>query len=248
MPRSKVRRSPLKAYKLLLKFFGPQGWWPTTSKKAVKPQYHPCSYLRNTEKEKFEVLIGAILTQNTSWKNVEKALIKLNAAGLVSASKIAGLNLKKLARAVRSSGYYNQKAKKLKGIAIYLQKRYKGKLEPLFNKDLQEMRRELLALNGIGPETADSIILYAAARPVFVVDAYTKRIGHRLGWYKDAAYDEMQRFFESSVPKSLEIYNEYHALLVALGKDYCRAKKPLCVKCPLKNMCKYALPALRAGK
>ena len=193
-------------YAVLLKEFGRQHWWPTISKN-----------------KQFEIIIGTILTQNTSWKNVEKSINNLNKNNLIDINKISKINTKKLASLIKSSGYYNQKAERLKIMAKFL----------INNKTLT--RNKLLNVKGVGPETADSILLYAFKKPVFVVDAYTKRIMSRLG-YKQEEYDEFQKLFEKNLPKKYELFNEYHALLVELAKNYCR-KKPLCNNCPIKTFC-----------
>lgn len=196
----------LSMYNTLLKEFGKQHWWPTVS-----------------ENKQFEIIIGAILTQNTSWKNVEKAINNLKKNKLIDIKKISNINVKKLAPLIKSSGYYNQKAERLKIIANFLIK----------NKN--PTRDELLNLKGIGPETADSILLYAFNKPVFVIDAYTKRIIKRIG-YKQEEYNELQELFENNLPKKYRLFNEYHALLVELGKNYCR-KKQVCKECPLGHLC-----------
>jgi len=222
-----------KIYNILLNSFGPQGWWPLTIK-GNKSKHHAGK--PKTSKHKFEIIIGAVLTQNTSWKNVEKALYNLSKNNLISIKKISKIRQEKLARLIRPSGYYNQKAERLKIIAGYLIKDYKENISRLFSKEISELRKELLAIKGIGPETADSIILYAAEKPVFVIDAYTKRIFERLG-YKAKDYDKWQELFACNLKKDAEIFNEYHALLVELAKRHCR-KKPVCKGCPISGMCR----------
>ena len=230
--------TPSLVYRTLLKHFGPQGWWPTTSDGGIVPKYRKRNtYGKLTEKERFEICVGAILTQNTSWKNVEKAIENLNKKRLISADKIASLDIRKLAEYIRPSGYYNQKAKRLKAFAKYVSDKYKGKLSVFFSKPLVSARNELLELNGIGPETADSMLLYAGNRPSFVVDAYTVRLSERLGWFKNKEYGWIKEYFESRLPVSTVVYKEFHALIVALGKDYCR-KKPSCGGCTLANKCR----------
>jgi len=210
-------------YKKLLSFFGKQEWWPVTDKNKLIPEYKKRKRLN--KKQKFEISIGAILTQNTSWKNVEKAIIQLNKKNLMDAEKIKKISKKKLAKIIKSSGYYNQKAERLKIFAEF------------FIKNKNPKREELLKLKGIGKETADSILLYAFNKPYFVIDAYTKRIMQRLGFkFKD--YDELQKIFEENLKKNVKIYKEYHALLVELAKNYCK-KKPLCKECPIKKECNY---------
>ncbi|MCB4792100.1 MAG: hypothetical protein LHV68_09455 [Elusimicrobia bacterium] len=256
-------RSPFEIYRKLFKDFGPQGWWPVTrtgeAKEKNKPAYYPLSYNRDTENKKFEICLGAILTQNTSWKNVEKAIVNLNSSNILSVNKINSVKKSYLCRLIRPSGYYNQKAERLKAFSSYILKKYEGKISRLFDENTEAARKELLSLSGIGPETADSMLLYAANKPVFVVDAYTLRIGKRVGWFGDGSkgeeghitgrkekdYDIVQRYFLKKLPESFKVYNEFHALLVELGKNYCR-KKPLCTGCPIRQMCKYTKRKLPA--
>ena len=196
-------------YRILFKEYGRQGWWPVTS-----------------GNKQFEVIIGTILTQNTSWKNVEKAIANLRKEKLISAEKIKNINLKKLAKLVKPSGYFNQKAERLKLAAEF------------FLKNKNPSRKELLQLKGIGPETADSILLYAFGKPYFVVDLYTKRIMSRMGLCKpDVKYDDLQEMFHSQLPKQVKMFNEYHALLVELAKRNCM-KTPACEECPAARLCK----------
>jgi len=221
-------------YETLLKKFGPQGWWPIASEYRKGDYSTP----RNTA-EAEEICVGAILTQNTAWKNVEKALECLRAKNLLSLDAIATAKPKEIAECVRSSGYYNQKTKKLKAFAEFAeQNRGLGKL---FALPTEELRTKLLTVKGIGPETADSIVLYAAKKPKFVVDAYTKRIFSRLGLLDEkASYDEFQRLFESRLAPDCMVFNEFHALLVELAKRNCLKKEPLCSECPLAKQCAYA--------
>ncbi len=202
----------------LLSAFGPQNWWPMDG---------------GFDPKEWEVCIGAILTQNTNWKNVEKALDNLKKEGITSLEKMIGTNERKLAGLIKPSGYYNQKAKRLKefskivngygGVKIFLEK-----IE----------RDELLGMKGIGPETADSILLYAAGKPYFVIDAYTKRILSRMGTVKkEMCYEELREFFETNLQKDARLYNEYHALIVELGKNICKPK-PVCKECPLERKCR----------
>ncbi|MBN1383704.1 MAG: endonuclease III domain-containing protein [Elusimicrobia bacterium] len=204
-----------KIYKELLKHFGPQGWWP------IAGIYNP-KKKSFSDKEKFEIMTGAILTQNTSWNNVEKALANLRKENFLDIYKISRINLKKLQKLIKPSGFYKQKAIRLKNFAISVQNRLKQV------RVLENITREvLLSINGIGPETADSIMLYALGKPYFVVDAYTKRLTDRLGIFKGKDYDEIQRYFEKNIPRRVNIYREYHALIVELAKRFCR-KKPEC--------------------
>ncbi|MEK6848180.1 MAG: endonuclease III domain-containing protein, partial [Nanoarchaeota archaeon] len=190
-----------------------------------------------TEKQQLEICFGAILTQNTNWKNVEKAIIELNKNKLIDVNEILKIKNEKLAKIIKSSGYHNQKAKKLKNFCEFLSKNYNGKLRLLFKNNIETLRKELLAINGIGPETADSIILYAAKKPIFVIDAYTKRIFSRIG-FMEKTYDEFQHLFMKNMQNSEKLFNEYHALIVELGKNICK-KKPLCEKCPVNSYCSY---------
>ncbi|MBI2558915.1 endonuclease III domain-containing protein [Candidatus Woesearchaeota archaeon] len=221
-------------YDVLFSNFGPQRWWPVTKEGKLHPEY---SGGPRNEKQQLEVIFGSILTQNTSWKNVEKAIAELNKNNLIDVKKIIRIENKKLAGIIKSSGYYNQKAKKLKNFCGFLLKKYNGELKSLFKNNIEKLRSELLSINGIGPETADSIILYAAKKPIFVIDAYTRRVMHRIG-YKQDKYDELQKLFMSSLENSERLFNECHALLVELGKDIC-GKEPLCGICPVNGFCNY---------
>lgn len=222
-------------YKKLYSHFGPQYWWPVTLEGEITPKYHKNIIL--SEKQKLEVIFGAILAQNTNWKNAEKAITELSRNDLIDVKKILKIKNEKLAAIIKSSGYHSQKAKKLKNFCGFLVKNYNGKLNSLFKNNIQKLRIELLSINGIGPETADSIILYAAKKPIFVVDAYTKRIFSRIGFHENN-YDEFQELFQNNLPKSEKLFNEYHALIVQLGKNICR-KLPLCDKCPINSYCNY---------
>lgn len=209
--------SPKDVFSTLYNQFGAQNWWP-----AETP---------------FEVCIGAILTQNTAWSNVEKAIQSLKEENLLTEHEIAKANLAQIETAITPSGFYRQKAKRLKEFAEYVVKNY-GNVEKMLIQPTGMLRRELLTLNGIGPETADSILLYAANKPIFVVDAYTKRIGSRIGWFdENSSYEEVQEFFTTNIKPNAKTYNEFHALIVKLAKDNCR-KKPVCSKCPLNKKCK----------
>ncbi len=208
--------NPYELYTSLLSHFGPQHWWP-----AETP---------------FEVVVGAILTQQTTWENVEKAIKNLKNANVLAPCKISNLPLKKLEVYIKPTGFYRQKARRLKDICTYIFKEYNSSLNVLFNKETSSLRAELLSLNGIGPETADSIILYAAEKPSFVIDAYTKRICERLQLTDELDYGTLKKFFESSIPEDVEIYKEFHALLVELGKNYCKTR-PVCKNCPLNGKC-----------
>lgn len=177
------------------------------------------------------------MTQNTSWTNVEKAIYNLNKAKFLSLENIHKAKQERLASLIRPSGYYNQKAKKLKAFADFLIKNYGGSLRNLFRE--KRLREILLNVHGIGPETADSIILYAAEKPIFVIDAYTRRIFSRIG-FNAKAYDDWQKLFMKSLRKDREMFNEYHALIVEHAKRHCK-KKPVCKGCPLSLLCSYNL-------
>jgi len=210
-----LKRVLLDIYKRLYSRFGSQEWWPGDTS--------------------FEVIVGAILTQNTAWANVEKAIKNLKRHKALSPKALSGIKTSQIARMIRPSGYYNVKAKRLRNFLNFLNKNFNGDLNKLLRLNTSSLRESLLGIKGIGPETADSILLYAANKPMFVIDAYTKRIfsRHKL-INKNATYGELQQFFMANLPKSAKIYNEYHALIVKTGKDLCR-KKPKCSLCPLKD-------------
>ena len=257
----------LDMYTLLLKRFGPQGWWPLTpakkaereaesrgsNRRTIGPVHHPLNTTKKlTNRDQTEIMIGAILTQNTAWTNVELALANLNRSGLMDFNKIAKTRHAVLASSIRSAGYFNQKAKRLKLMASYVVGNYDGNLELLEKKSLPVLRQELLSLNGIGPETADCMVLYAFGKPSFVVDAYTRRIFERIGIIKSKdTYDSIQALFHkhllpnsrsvflnpNPLSKTVLIFKEYHALIVELAKRNCR-KVPDCQSCPLRTDCK----------
>ncbi|MBI5599254.1 MAG: endonuclease III domain-containing protein [Deltaproteobacteria bacterium] len=203
-------------YSALHSSFGPQGWWPGDTR--------------------FEVIAGAILTQNTNWANVEKAVTNLKRHRLLNPRRMHGLSVHELAGHIRPAGYFNVKAKRLKSFLNHLFDNYGGRLDGLFKRRTDALRHELLSINGIGPETADSILLYAAKRPVFVVDAYTLRVlsRHSLVGEK-AGYHDVQRLFMENLAHDVKMFNAYHALIVKTGKDYCKTKEPLCKECPLRE-------------
>ena len=182
-------------------------------------------------------MVGAILTQNTNWQNVEKAISNLKKHRLLELSRLHRLPEKKLASLIRPAGYYNVKAKRLKSFLRFLSEDYRGSLRKMSSLDKQELRAKLLTVHGVGPETADSILLYAIKKPVFVVDAYTRRIFSRHGLVSDKAdYHQMQKLFMQNLRNSVKLFNEYHALLVKLGKDFCLKNKPKCDICPLNSL------------
>ncbi len=225
-----MKASLIRIYKKLLSTYGYQGWWPIVSMAKRdgfdSRGYHPKLYgYPETEQQRLEITLGAILTQNTAWKNVELCLLNIINQGLLDREKLLKLPLARLAEIIKSSGYYNQKAKKVRAFLSF-----RGK----------PTRENLLKIWGLGDETVDSILLYAHHKPYFVVDAYTKRILKRLGLLgASASYSKVQELFHKELPRRHELYNEFHALLVEHAKRYCR-KKPLCRNCHLSEMCKQA--------
>ncbi len=217
-------------YKTLLKFYGRQGWWPL----GGGVEYRPGNYISpKTETEQYEIILGAVLTQNTSWTNVQPALQNIINNKLCSPDSVLDLPVNELAKLIKSSGYFNQKAKKLKIIAEFLLRT--GSLKD----GVPPGRDDLLSLWGIGPETADSILLYAFNVPVFVIDAYTRRIFSRLGIISaDLKYDGIQELFMKQCSGRVEMMNEYHALIVKHAKEFCK-KNPVCENCPLESGCSY---------
>jgi len=207
------KRILLGFYDRLFEFFGPQEWWPARSR--------------------FEVIIGAILTQNTAWKNVEKAINNLRSARVLNYRKLKELSQRRLASLIKPAGYYNVKAERLKSFINFLSSEYQGNLSRMLEEKTPVLRQRLLEVRGIGKETADSIILYAAGKPVMVIDAYTKRIFLRHGLIsKNSSYDYIQELVMDNLPGGSLFYNEFHALIVRLGKEYC-LKKPRCNTCPI---------------
>ena len=204
----------MRIYDRLYKRFGPRHWWPADTD--------------------FEIITGAILTQNTAWANVEKAIANLKRERVLTPDKMRKTNTRALAGLIRPSGYYNIKAKRLKAFVNFLFKNYNGSLKKMLSRKTADLRKKLLSIKGIGPETADSILLYAAGKPVFVVDAYTRRIFSRHNLIPSGAgYDDVQRFFTDNLPLDEMLFNEYHALIVELGKTICKTK-PRCAICPIK--------------
>lgn len=206
-------------YDRLYDHFGPRHWWPG-----------------NTP---FEIAIGAILTQSVSWSNVEKAIYALKEKDALDPASIVSMDVDLLASLIRPTLYFNMKARKLQAFCRHLLDMYGGEMGAMQMRPLSELRAELLGLYGIGSETADSILLYALTKPVFVVDAYTRRIFSRMGMVPpDIGYDALQVFFTGRLPRDVALFNEYHALIVSLGKEYCTARKPRCGECPLRDCCK----------
>jgi endonuclease-3 related protein len=204
-------------FRRLLDAFGPQHWWPGQSP--------------------FEVLIGAVLTQNTSWRNVERAIDNLRQADLLEPHALYRVPAAELEELIRPAGYFRVKTRRLRSLLEFLVERYGGSLDAMFRTDLPQLRQQLLGVHGIGPETADSILLYAGGLPTVVVDAYTHRVLARHGWIAfDADYQGIQDYLAGELPQDTAVYNEYHALMVRLGKDYCRKSNPKCGECPLADM------------
>lgn len=200
-------------YELLFARFGPQHWWPGEST--------------------IEIVVGAVLTQNTNWKNVEKAVKRLSEHGLLSLQALKEAAAEEIAQAIRPAGYYNIKAKRIKNLIGRIASSHGEDLEGFLSRDTSTVREELLSVKGIGPETADSILLYAGQHPVFVVDAYTYRILSRHGMCGEAAtYEELQELFMDHLPSDTRLFNEFHALLVKTAKEFC-SKSPRCPQCPL---------------
>jgi endonuclease-3 related protein len=202
-----------KVYHRLLDAFGPQHWWPGDSP--------------------LEVMVGAVLTQNTSWKNVERAIENLRDQDLLSCQQLHEISAEELGELIRPAGYYRLKAQRLKNLIALVVDEYGGSLESMFSIGAGPLRQRLLSVVGIGPETADSIVLYAANLPTFVVDTYSARVLKRHGWIEpEADYHAIKDYFESNLDEDVQMFNEYHALLVRVGKEYCR-KTPQCDQCPL---------------
>ncbi len=207
----------LEIYEILLDAFGPQDWWPANNR--------------------FEVVVGAVLTQNTNWSNVCKAIDNLKRENLLSFEKMVSVSIEELAYHIRPSGYYNIKAKRLHNLLDMVGENYEGEFDLLFAEDMETARESLISVKGVGPETADSIMLYAGNYPVFVVDAYTHRILFRHNLIdEEADYYAIQQEFLDQLPQETELFNEFHALLVQTGKQYCKKKKPLCNSCPLNRL------------
>ncbi|MEX2306417.1 MAG: endonuclease III domain-containing protein [Pirellulales bacterium] len=207
----------LQVYERLFGAFGAQHWWPGESP--------------------FEIMVGAVLVQNTAWRNVEQAITNLRNACVMEPRAMYELPADELAELIRPAGYFQVKAKRLRNLLKFIIERYGGSLEHMFRTHVAILREELLAIHGIGPETADAILLYAGGLPTFVVDTYTHRMLARHGWIGyEADYQEIKDYFESALPADATLYNEYHALLVRVGKEFCKRTAPKCDACPLAGM------------
>ncbi len=214
----------LSLYQSLFDYFGPRHWWPANSS--------------------FEVVIGAILTQNTAWGNVEKAIKNLQETNTLTPESIVNTPTTKLEQLIKPSGFFRQKAERLQNLAKHLVTEWQSDTESFCSGPLNEARNRLLKRPGIGPETADSILLYAANRPSFVVDAYTKRTFERIGiLHGKETYEEVRQIFMQTLPEDVELYNEYHAQIVELAKTFCKKQSPLCKECPLLDQCCFAKKA-----
>ena len=209
-----------RVYDMLYERYGPQGWWPA--------------------KTKFEVVLGAILVQSTAWVNAAKALDAIREAGALDAAALARMSEQEIAQLVRSSGFYTVKGRRVKAFVDHVKERHRGDLDAMLEQDMAALRNALLGIHGIGEETADCIILYAAGKPSFVVDEYTRRIVGRLGLGPGGrgSYADIQRLFEGALPRDAGMLGECHALLVALAKDVCK-KRPECGRCVLNKVCEY---------
>jgi endonuclease III related protein len=222
LPETNSLHSPVQPhlrpyYDALFAAHGPQHWWPGRTP--------------------FEIIVGAVLVQNTSWTNVATAIENLRRAKLLTPRAIENVSTRRLTRLIRSSGYFRQKTKKLKNFVYFLRSAYQGSLAKMFLAPTPTLRDQLLAVHGIGPETADSILLYAAKHPVFVVDAYTRRLLERHGLANPRLdYEQVQKLFEQSLSPDVALYNEFHALIVHTGKHFCRPRNPRCGECPLKSL------------
>lgn len=208
----------MEVFHRLYGWMGDRHWWP-----AETP---------------FEVMVGAVLTQNVSWRNVEKAIANLRRAGLLEPAALHRAAEEELYPLVRPAGYYRAKSRKLKALCAFLFERYGGSLEALFSRPLQNLRPELLSVYGVGPETADAMLCYAGNLPIMVMDAYTRRVFFRLGLVpEDISYSDLQAFFMSRLPQDTALFNQYHALIDGLANRLCLKQNPLCSSCPLLELC-----------
>ena len=213
--RKPSRGRLMEIYRTLRKHYGPRRWWPAETA--------------------LEMMVGAILTQNTAWSNVEKAIAQLKRKKHLAVLPLLQIPFRRLTKEIQPAGYFNVKARRLRNLIKYLRKRYDGDSDKMSRVPMDQLRGELLAVNGVGPETADSILLYAAKKPSFVVDAYTRRVFARHRYLRGSEdYDQIKRMFSRHLRKSVVLYNDYHAQIVQVAKDYCRSS-PRCEVCPLKK-------------
>jgi len=218
MGDTKTRKNLMDIFGLLLSYFGKRHWWPGDSS--------------------LEIIYGCILTQNVSWKNVEEAICNLKQKNLIGLDTILSTSDNELGLLLKSTRYYNQKVLYLKNFCFRMKEDFAGNLDNLFSMEVTKLRKYLLTLKGFGKETTDSVILYGANKPIFVVDAYTKRIFSRLGYFhKDISYDEVQDFFMKNLPHDVYTFNEFHALIVCHGQSFCKNSRPSCSSCPLERIC-----------
>ena len=216
--------SPPEVYERLLARYGAQGWWPADSP--------------------FEVMVGAVLTQATAWTNVEKAIANLRAADALSPRAVREMDAADLEALIRPSGFFRVKARRLRALCAFIGERFADDIEAMAREPAERLRREMLGVEGVGEETADDILLYALGFPIFVVDAYTRRLFHRLGASaEDARYADLQRLFHAALPRDAALFNEYHALIVRHAIARCRKRAPLCEGCPLSDACRYVANA-----
>jgi endonuclease-3 related protein len=207
----------LDAYQLLYSHFGPQGWWPGETP--------------------LEIMVGAVLTQNTNWTNVTKAIDNLRQGGMLGYPQLLEMSVDLLAEYIQPSGYYNLKAKRLHNLLKMVENLYDGNLDHFLNDDVVSVRENLLNVKGVGPETADSILLYACGKPVFVIDTYTHRVFSRHNLVEEETdYHTMQAVFMDHLPEDIQLFNEFHALIVRVAKQFCKKTKPLCEQCPLQGL------------
>ena len=205
------------AYQLLYDHFGPQNWWPGETP--------------------LEIMVGAILTQNTNWSNVQKAIVNLKSEKLLDYQSLSQLSVDELAQLIRPAGYYNLKAQRLRNLLDMVADSYDGEVGLFLGYELGAARENLLGVKGVGPETADSILLYACGHPVFVVDMYTHRVFSRHNMVEEETdYEAIQDVFVDHLPQDLQLYNEFHALIVRVASTFCKKTKPLCEKCPLQRL------------
>jgi len=218
----------MEIYSRLLAAFGHQRWWPGETRE--------------------EIIIGAVLTQNVAWKNVETAIDNLRQDNLLTLKAIHEADIAEIAVLIRPTRFYNQKAQKLKRLSGFLFDRYRGDLDAMFSEDVDQLRQELLGIGGLGEETVDSILLYAGSKAVFVVDAYTKRILSRLGLTDERwSYRVYREYFMQRLDRDAELYNDYHAHIVHLGRLCCKKNGPDCTRCPLNDLCRYCVARLSKG-
>ena len=218
--------SPAEVYDRLLARYGAQGWWPADSQ--------------------FEVMVGAVLTQATAWTNVEKAIANLRRAEALSPRAVREMDAAELEALIKPSGFFRVKARRLRALCDFIGARFSDDLEAMAREPAESLRREILEVDGVGDETADDILLYALGFPIFVVDAYTRRVFHRLGASAERArYADLQRMFHAALPRDAALFNEYHALIVRHAVSRCRKRNPLCEGCPLSDVCEYAAKTLQ---